>query len=98
MKNPGDGRRLHLPVLRVAFQFGAPMDRQRIPLCATVVLGDVPLAFDQAVPLEATQPRKQRSAVDLKYAFTDLFDADPDAVAVHRLRGGAFEAQTVGRP
>ena len=57
----------------------------------------LPFAVDQPVALQAAQRREQRSGVDLEHALADLFEADADAVAVHRLERERLQNEHVQR-
>src|SRR5580765_5531462 len=58
---------------------------QRVIACAAVVLGELPLGSNQALPLETVERRIERALPELQNALGPLLDPLGDAPSVHRL-------------
>ena len=89
--------RLHLPVAGLIPEALPAGRRQRIQLGAPVVLGDLPLPFDEAVAFEPPKRGEEGSGIDLEHSLADLFEPRTDPVSVHRLEPEGLENEHVER-
>ena len=64
MKDAGDGFGVSLPFGKLALELRASVGRELVELRFAVVLGESPLAFDEAFALEAVERGVQRAFLD----------------------------------
>src|SRR5262249_55814774 len=83
--DPGDRRRLPLPVEGFAVELPPAPVREDVVLGAPAVLGRAPLALHEAAALEPAEGREQRAGVHPEDVAARLLDPGRDPEAVHGL-------------
>src|SRR5512133_873495 len=71
-----------MPIAGFARQLLTSRRRERIELCAAVVIGLTPLGFDESLLLELEEGGVQSAVVELQTILARLLDAPSHAVAV----------------
>jgi hypothetical protein len=94
-ENSADGGELTGPFASFVFQGFFASVGEDVVFGAAIVFGGAPFAVDPAGALEAEERGAEGAGVDLEDAFTDLIDADGDAVAVHGFERESFEDEHV---
>src|ERR1700759_5082059 len=91
LEDSGDRGNLPTPFASLVAELFAAFRRERVVLRTTVIFCGLPFGVDHAITVEALDGEEQRTGIEFEDAVADLFDADGDAVAVHRLEGEGFE-------